>query len=123
MLRFGINKSNKRHVRLYGIVFLWLVRGVVEKHYQTLLILTENNYRLRRLHHCEFLAKSNIHTIFFLNRSNMFLPTIIFRIVALSYARLSRYQVAKTKLYCFIFLFYFYIYPPDSHESDGGANT
>ena len=23
----------------------------------------------------------------------------------------------------YLFLFYFYIYPPDSQESDGGANT
>ena len=30
---------------------------------------------------------------------------------------------AVSIFYYFFFLFYLYIYPPDSQESDGGANT
>ena len=32
-------------------------------------------------------------------------------------------KVSRSKFIFFIYLFYLYIYPPDSQESDGGANT
>ena len=32
-------------------------------------------------------------------------------------------KLSLFRTYLFIYLFYLYIYPPDSQESDGGANT
>ena len=32
-------------------------------------------------------------------------------------------QNIRKDLFYFYFIFYLYIYPPDSQESDGGANT
>ena len=37
--------------------------------------------------------------------------------------RLHIWLLVAIKIGIFLFLFYLYIYPPDSQESDGGANT